>query len=175
MAERLHHYVKGHPGQGIEQISESLDIASKELKLPVVKLLAMRKLRTEGQKRGTRYFAGAQRGARRQARRVVRKARRVVRRPRRVAKKAARMVKRVVRRPRAVAKKVVRRRVPAMKKTARRPRRIVKKARRKAAPKVIVPNVAAPKPRPAAKKPVVAPETPSSMASTLAQRVAVAS
>lgn len=155
MAERFHHYVKAHPGQGIEQISKGLSIASKELKLPVVKLLAIKRMRTEGQKRGTRYFVGGKkRAARKPARRPARKERRVVRRPRNVAKKA------------------IRRKASAPKKVAKRTRRVMKRAPRKVAQKVIAPKVSAPKLSPAAKKPTAAPET-SSIASTLAERVAV--
>jgi hypothetical protein len=168
MADLLHHYVKAHPGEGIEQISKGLDIASKELKLPVVKLLALRKLRTEGQKRGTRYFVGAKKQTRKPARRAARKAKRVVRRPRKVAKKAVRKSKRVVRRPRKVAKKAVRRRAPPARKAARRPERTVRSVRRKVAQKVI-----APEPRPAAAKSILVEETPS-IATALAERVAVA-
>ncbi len=156
MAERFHHYVKAHPGQGIEQISKAINIASKELKLPVVKLLAMKRMRTEGQKRGTRYFVGGKkRVARKPARRTVRKAKRVVRRPRKVAKRA------------------IGRKASAPKKAAKRAERVMKRAPRKVVQKVIAPKVAMPKIRPVPKKPVVAPEAPS-IASALAERVAVA-
>jgi hypothetical protein len=51
-------YVKANEGQRLEQISAGMGVASKELKLPVIKLLEAKAVRTEGQKRGTMYFAG---------------------------------------------------------------------------------------------------------------------
>ena len=50
-------YVRANPGQGIEDISKGLRADSKDLKRPVTLLLEADKLRTEGQKRGTKYFA----------------------------------------------------------------------------------------------------------------------
>lgn len=50
-------YISAHPGEGIEAISEGLDIPSKELVLPVKKLLAAGRLKKDGEKRSTRYFA----------------------------------------------------------------------------------------------------------------------
>lgn len=60
-AEVLSH-VRAHPGQGAEQIGAALGLTSKELRLPMQKLAADRAVRTEGQRRGTKYFAGG-RGA----------------------------------------------------------------------------------------------------------------
>lgn len=50
-------HIKSNPGQRIEQISADLGLSTQELKLPTQKLLAGRKLKTRGQRRGTRYFA----------------------------------------------------------------------------------------------------------------------
>jgi hypothetical protein len=61
-AARLLDYVASHPGERIEQIAKGMGESSKELKLPVQKLLAAKSMRTEGQKRGTTYFAGGKRG-----------------------------------------------------------------------------------------------------------------
>jgi hypothetical protein len=58
-------YVKANPGQSVEQIGKALGVSTKELQLPVVTLVQARAVRTEGQKRGTKYFAGG--GARRKA------------------------------------------------------------------------------------------------------------
>jgi hypothetical protein len=51
-------YVKTHPGHRLEEIGRGLATDTAGLKLPVKELLASGRLRTEGQKRGTRYFAG---------------------------------------------------------------------------------------------------------------------
>jgi hypothetical protein len=51
-------YVKANPGQRLEEIGKGLGVATKGLKLPVIKLVQARAVRTEGQKRGTKYFAG---------------------------------------------------------------------------------------------------------------------
>ena len=50
-------YVAANEGQSIEQIGKGMGVATKELKLPVIKLLEAKKLKTKGQKRGTKYFA----------------------------------------------------------------------------------------------------------------------
>jgi hypothetical protein len=54
---RLLDYVKGNAGQRIEQIAAGMGTATKELNLPVKKLIAQKSLRTKGQKRATQYFA----------------------------------------------------------------------------------------------------------------------
>ena len=45
------------PGVSIEAISKALETASKDLTLPMKKLIASKKITTKGQKRATRYFA----------------------------------------------------------------------------------------------------------------------
>ncbi|MBN1608318.1 MAG: DNA-binding protein [Polyangiaceae bacterium] len=50
-------HIQSNPGQRMEQLAASLDIASKELTLPIKKLLQENRLRTKGQKRATAYFA----------------------------------------------------------------------------------------------------------------------
>lgn len=59
MADTVQAHVRQNPGQGIEQISRELGIPSAELKHPVSLLLSSNALRTEGQRRGTKYFAAA--------------------------------------------------------------------------------------------------------------------
>jgi hypothetical protein len=54
---RLFDYVKGNPGQRIEQIADGMGTSTKELNLPAKKLIAGKQLRTKGQKRATQYFA----------------------------------------------------------------------------------------------------------------------
>ncbi len=56
--EALLAYVQANPGQGVEGIAKGMGVSSKELKLPVIKLIDAGSLRSEGQRRGTKYFAG---------------------------------------------------------------------------------------------------------------------
>ena len=50
-------YVRKHPGQGVEAIAKGLGTVTKELTLPIRKLVAEKQLKTKGQKRATKYFA----------------------------------------------------------------------------------------------------------------------
>ena len=54
---RLFDYIKGNPGQRIEQIADGMGTSTKELNLPAKKLISNKQLRTKGQKRATQYFA----------------------------------------------------------------------------------------------------------------------
>jgi hypothetical protein len=54
---RLLDYIKGNPGQRIEQIADGMGTSTKELNLPAKKLIAGKQLKTKGQKRATQYFA----------------------------------------------------------------------------------------------------------------------
>jgi hypothetical protein len=54
---RLLDYVKGNPGQRIEQIADGMGTSTKELNLPAKKLIAGKQLKTKGQKRATQYFS----------------------------------------------------------------------------------------------------------------------
>lgn len=49
-------YIKKHKGERIEQIGKGLGIVTKDLNLPVEKLLAGKKIKSKGRKRATRYF-----------------------------------------------------------------------------------------------------------------------
>ena len=49
-------YVAANEGQSIEQIGKGMGVPTKELKLPVIKLMEAKKLKTKGQRRGTKYF-----------------------------------------------------------------------------------------------------------------------
>jgi hypothetical protein len=55
-------HVKSNAGQRLEQIGKALRTDTAILKRPIANLLAAKKLRTEGRKRGTMYFAGGGRG-----------------------------------------------------------------------------------------------------------------
>jgi hypothetical protein len=57
LTTRLLDYVKGNAGQRIEQIAAGMGTVTKELNLPVKKLIAQKSLKTKGQKRATQYFA----------------------------------------------------------------------------------------------------------------------
>lgn len=54
-------YIQSHPGERIEQINAALGTSTKELALPIKKLIASKAIRTEGQRRATKYFAGGPR------------------------------------------------------------------------------------------------------------------
>jgi hypothetical protein len=56
LSEEIFRYLGAHPGLGVEQLSRSLDVDSKVLTLPIKKLVSGGRLRTEGQKRATKYF-----------------------------------------------------------------------------------------------------------------------
>ena len=58
-AEALLNAVRTNPGQGINELSSSLGVSPKELRLPVMKMLGDGRLKTTGQKRGTKYHIGS--------------------------------------------------------------------------------------------------------------------
>ncbi len=62
VAARVLAHVKKKPGQSVTEIAKTLRRTPKDLSLPIQKLIADKKLRTTGQRRGTKYFA-AGRGA----------------------------------------------------------------------------------------------------------------
>jgi len=86
-------YVQSNPGQRLEEIGRGLGVDTAGLKRPIQHLLATGRLRTEGQKRGTKYFAGGRRGpkakaSKRASKKVARKG--AKRAGRKAAKKVAR-------------------------------------------------------------------------------------
>lgn len=50
-------HIKKNPGQRIEVIAKGMGVLTKDLNLPVKRLLETRKVRTRGQKRATTYTA----------------------------------------------------------------------------------------------------------------------
>ncbi|MGE0323648.1 MAG: DNA-binding protein [Polyangiaceae bacterium] len=58
MADKLVGFVEKNPGSSIEEIGRGIGIPTKELALPVKKLLSEGRLKKKGQKRATRYSAG---------------------------------------------------------------------------------------------------------------------
>lgn len=59
VGQMLLRIVTKHPGLRIEQINKRLGMRTKDLALPVRKLLAERMIHTEGRRRSTTYFAGS--------------------------------------------------------------------------------------------------------------------
>ena len=57
LAEQFHAYVAKHPGLRIEQINKELGTSTKDLALPIRKLIADGEVKTKGAKRSTTYFA----------------------------------------------------------------------------------------------------------------------
>jgi hypothetical protein len=57
MGESVVAYVAKNPGQSVEQIGNALGQKTKELALPIIRMIEAKKLRTTGERRGTRYFA----------------------------------------------------------------------------------------------------------------------
>lgn len=57
LVKKFHAYVVKNPGQRIEQIGQVLAIPTKELALPVKRLMSEKKISSKGQKRATIYFA----------------------------------------------------------------------------------------------------------------------
>jgi predicted transcriptional regulator len=56
VTEQVFNHIKTNAGQGVEQIAKALGTTTKELTLPIRKLLAEKKVTSKGQKRATRYF-----------------------------------------------------------------------------------------------------------------------
>jgi hypothetical protein len=57
MAETLLAHVKKNPGQRGEQIAHTLRTDVKTMRLPMLKLIGTKKIKTKGQRRGMMYFA----------------------------------------------------------------------------------------------------------------------
>jgi hypothetical protein len=88
MAAQVLAHVKANPGESLEAISRAIRVATKELKLPVIKLLSTRQLKKTGQKRGTKYFAGAGKAAATTARKASKNGRRKARKGKKRGRKA---------------------------------------------------------------------------------------
>jgi len=55
---RVQDFIKTHPGLRIEQINKELGTVTRDLALPLRKLISEGTVRTEGEKRSTQYFPG---------------------------------------------------------------------------------------------------------------------
>jgi hypothetical protein len=58
LSESFVEFVKANPGLRIEQINKQLGTTTKDLALPIRKLIADGDVKVKGQKRSTTYFAG---------------------------------------------------------------------------------------------------------------------
>lgn len=58
LAEEFHAFVAKNPGLRIEQINKELVTTTKDLALPIRKLISEGAIKTKGAKRSTTYFAG---------------------------------------------------------------------------------------------------------------------
>jgi hypothetical protein len=56
LVEQLAEYIKGNPGKGVEDIAKGMNTSTKELTLPIKKLLNDKRIGSKGQKRATKYF-----------------------------------------------------------------------------------------------------------------------
>jgi hypothetical protein len=61
LEEKVRGFIASHPGLRIEEINQQLSTKTSELALPLRKLIAARRVKTTGQKRSTKYFAGSAR------------------------------------------------------------------------------------------------------------------
>jgi hypothetical protein len=57
LTDRLADYIKANPGHRMEAIGKALGMPTRELNLPIKKLLAAKRIRSEGRKRATEYFS----------------------------------------------------------------------------------------------------------------------
>jgi len=55
MGVRIYDHVKKNPGANVEGMAKAFGLKSKDLTLPIAKLMATKKLKTTGQRRGTKY------------------------------------------------------------------------------------------------------------------------
>ena len=56
LTDRLFSQIRKAGGQRIEQIGAAMKVPTSVLKLPAEKLLAAKRIKTTGQRRGTKYF-----------------------------------------------------------------------------------------------------------------------
>ena len=56
LTERTAAYIKANAGKRIEEIGKALNTPTKELALPIIRLLGNKTIKKSGQKRATKYF-----------------------------------------------------------------------------------------------------------------------
>jgi hypothetical protein len=59
LADKFYEFVKANPGLRIEQINGKLGTSTKDLQLPIRKMIADGEIKAKGKKRSTTYTAGA--------------------------------------------------------------------------------------------------------------------
>ncbi|WP_437481534.1 DNA-binding protein [Sorangium sp. So ce1014] len=57
MTQKVLEHIRANSGQGVEQIAKDLGTTTKELTLPIRKLLVEKKITSKGEKRATKYFS----------------------------------------------------------------------------------------------------------------------
>ena len=62
LSERFASFVASSPGLRIEQINKQLGTTTKDLALPIRKLISEGRIKAKGQKRSTTYFPGKKKG-----------------------------------------------------------------------------------------------------------------
>jgi hypothetical protein len=62
LSERFASFVAANPGLRIEQINKQLGTTTKDLALPIRKLISENRIKAKGQKRSTTYFPGKKKG-----------------------------------------------------------------------------------------------------------------
>ena len=60
-------HVRSNPGCTVREIGDALGLTTKELRSPLQKLMAEGRVKTTGQRRGTRYHPGSGRATRKKA------------------------------------------------------------------------------------------------------------
>lgn len=63
-AEAIVRHVRSNPDQNVTEIGDALGLSSKDLRLPILKLVKEKQLRKTGKRRGTRYHPAGGRGGR---------------------------------------------------------------------------------------------------------------
>lgn len=63
LATKFVAYVGKHPGMRIEQINKELGTSTKDLQLPIRKLIAEKRIKATGQRRATKYSVPGQKSA----------------------------------------------------------------------------------------------------------------
>ena len=97
-SDKVRAHVRANPGQRLEEMGRAFGMPTSELKLPVSKLMAAGELRTEGAKRGTRYYAARGPASRPSASPRAGAAKKAARKKRKTAKKAGRKARRAAKR-----------------------------------------------------------------------------
>lgn len=58
MVTKAGDWIKSNPGHGVEDMAKAMSVQTKELALPIAKLLKSKTIKKRGQKRATKYYPG---------------------------------------------------------------------------------------------------------------------